>query len=119
MPRIVHFEFGVDDPARAEKFYTSVFGWKFDKFGGPMEYWLISTGEGPGIDGGMMRRMPGMTTINTIDVANIEEAIQSVEAHGGKLVKPVDQIPGVGRFAYCADTEGNVFGVIQQDAPAA
>jgi uncharacterized protein len=27
-------------------------------------------------------------------------------------------IPGVGYLAYCTDTEGNVFGVLQPDADA-
>ncbi len=45
MSRVVHFEIHVDDPNRASKFYTDVFGWKFNKWEGPMDYWLISTGD--------------------------------------------------------------------------
>jgi predicted enzyme related to lactoylglutathione lyase len=29
------------------------------------------------------------------------------------------QIPGAGIFAYCLDTEGNTFGIIQPEMPAA
>ncbi len=41
MSRVVHFEIPADDPARAVKFYEKVFGWKFQKWEGPMEYWLV------------------------------------------------------------------------------
>ena len=52
MPRPIHFEIPAEDPARAITFYETVFGWKFQKWeGGAAPYWLISTGEGPGIDG--------------------------------------------------------------------
>ena len=37
MPRVVHFEFAAEDPQRAVKFYERVFGWKIDKWEGPME----------------------------------------------------------------------------------
>ena len=51
--RIVHFEIPADDPGRAIAFYGKAFGWTFDKWDGPMEYWMIKTGDGPGIDGGV------------------------------------------------------------------
>ena len=40
MPRITHFEVYANDTARAKKFYNEIFGWKFDKWDGPMEYWI-------------------------------------------------------------------------------
>lgn len=58
MSRPVHFEIHADNPARAIKFYRKVFGWSFKKFsGGPMPYWLITTGpdKAPGINGGLHR----------------------------------------------------------------
>ena len=45
MPRISHFDIPADDPKRAQKFYQDVFGWKFDKWDGPMEYWMVKTGD--------------------------------------------------------------------------
>ena len=56
MPKIVHFDIPADDPMRAVAFYQEVFGWKYDKWDGPMEYWLINTGPGdePGIHGGQV-----------------------------------------------------------------
>jgi uncharacterized protein len=121
MPRVVHFELGADDPERAVKFYRDVFGWQIHKWDGPQDYWLITTGEAgtPGIDGAIMRREPEMTTINTVDVASLDDAVARITASGGTVVAPKMAIPGVGYFAYCKDTEGNTFGVMQSDLSAA
>jgi uncharacterized protein len=121
MPRIVHFEINVDNPERASKFYTDTFGWKFQKWDGPSEYWMVTTGPDaqPGINGGMMKRPhPGATTVNTIGVASVDESIAAVTKNGGKVVLPKTAIPTIGWFAYCADTEGNQFGVMQPDPNA-
>ena len=55
MMRIVHFELPADDPARCMAFYQRAFGWRFEKWDGPMDYWMVKTGDGPGIDGGLSR----------------------------------------------------------------
>jgi uncharacterized protein len=44
MNRPIHFEIPAEDPERAIQFYEKVFGWKFERWNGPMEYWTISTG---------------------------------------------------------------------------
>ena len=121
MPRIIHFEINVDNPERATKFYSDTFGWQFQKWGGPTEYWLVTTGPDsqPGINGGMMKRPhPGASTVNTIGVASVEDAIATVAKNGGKVVMPKTAIPTIGWFAYCTDTEGNTFGVMQSDPNA-
>ena len=121
MSRVIHFEIPAAEPDRAVAFYQRVFGWKFDKWGGPTEYWLINTGaEGtPGINGGMMKKPGGITsTTNTIGVESVDGAIAAVTKAGGKLVMPKTPIPGIGYFAYCEDTEGNIFGVMQADNAA-
>jgi predicted enzyme related to lactoylglutathione lyase len=117
IPRVIHFEINVDQPERAIRFYTDVFGWKIWKWEGPEDYWLITTGEGqPGIDGALMKRMnPSATTVNTIEVPSVDDFVAKITANGGKVVAPKVAIPGVGYFAHCQDTEGNTFGIIQED----
>jgi len=116
--RVIHFEIPADDPERATKFYTKVFGWKINKWGGGMDYWLVNTGDSsaPGIDGAIMRRS-GMasTVVNSIDVPSVDDFIKKVTKNGGKVITPKTPIPGVGYFAYCKDTEGNMFGIMQPD----
>lgn len=119
MSRVVHFEFDVENPERAKKFYTDTFGWKIDKWDGPMDYWLIETGkEGSlGINGAFMKRSERENfknqTVNTIGVGSIDESLNAIVKNGGKILTPKQLIPGVGYFAYCLDTEGNAFGVIE------
>jgi len=116
MPRPIHFELPADDPERAISFYQDVFGWKVQKWDGPQEYWLVSTGEAPapGIDGAIMRRhAEAQHLIHTLDVPDLDAYIEKVTTAGGRVVVPKMEIPGVGWFAYVADPEGNVFGMIQ------
>jgi len=120
MPRPVHFELGVDDVQRSISFYENVFGWRFEKWSGPMDYWMIMTGEEgePGIDGGLGLRSDGTQTFNTIGVLDVDAAIASIQANGGKIITPKQAVPGVGYLAYCQDTEGNTFGIMQSDESA-
>lgn len=115
MPRVVHFEINADNPARAVKFYQDVFGWDINKWGGEQPYWLATTGQEDeaGINGAITPRMDGNSTVNTIGVDSIDEALEKVPAAGGKVITEKMEIPDVGTFAYCVDTEGNTFGVIQ------
>ena len=116
MARIVHFEFPADQPERAVKFYESVFGWKIAAWPSMPEYFLITTGEKGemGIDGAITRRSELIAgTVNTVGVASVDETVAAVLAQGGTVVMPKGEIEGVGFLAYCADTEGNVFGLMQ------
>jgi len=126
MSRVIHFEIHADDPERAVRFYGSVFGWQMKKWQGPEDYWLITTGDGPGINGGLMRRrgpgpaqgQPVNAYVCTIGSTRLEEDVRKVEASGGKTVVPKMAIPGVGWLVYVVDTEGNIFGLMQEDAQA-
>jgi predicted enzyme related to lactoylglutathione lyase len=120
--RVVHFELPADDPDRCARFYADAFGWKVTKWGGPTDYWLVETGEAPevGIDGGIGRRQDADDQItNTIDVADLDAAIAAVEAAGGTITNAKHAVQGVGWLAYATDTEGNPFGMMQNDESAA
>jgi predicted enzyme related to lactoylglutathione lyase len=126
MPKVIHFEMHAQTPERAIKFYQAVFGWSFSKWPGPMDYWLITTGPASerGIDGGLIRRqgpIDGQAVIAyvcTIDVPSVDDTVRTVGLNGGANVVPKMPIPGVGWLAYCKDTEGNIFGVMQADERA-
>ncbi len=121
MPRIIHFDLDADNPARAKRFYESVFGWKAEKWEGPMEYWMVTTGKDgePGINGGISKRDPRMpTTTLTIGVESLDEFVRKVEKAGGKIIAKKMAIPGVGWFAAFRDPEGNAIGLMQSDVSA-
>ena len=110
MPRVVHFEIPADDPERAVEFYKKVFGWKIDKWEGPFDYWLVTTGEDdePGINGAIMTKEMGNMIRNTIGVESFDEYAEKIEKAGGKMVTEKQTIPGIGTMAAFQDTEGNV-----------
>ena len=121
MPRPIHFDLTAENPDRAMNFYKDVFGWKFEKWDGPMEYWMITTGEGNelGINGGLSRKGPqSMPNMNTIGVSSADKFSKIVQDKGGKILMPKTPIPGVGWFVTCQDTEGNIFGLIEENRDA-
>ena len=128
MPRVSHFEIHADNPDRAIQFYAGLFGWQFQKWDGPMPYWLITTGPDsePGINGGLMKRMgPGpadMQAVNayvcTIMIPSLDASVEKALATGGTMALPKMPIPGVGWLAYIKDTEGNILGIMQHDPGA-
>lgn len=122
MNRVIHFEIHADDPERAAKFYKDIFGWEITKWdGGSEPYWMIKTGPDsePGINGGLMKRIhPEGNVYNTIGVSSVDEFVKKIESKGGQNVVPKMAIPGVGYVAYCKDTEGNIFGIYENDPNA-
>lgn len=123
MNRVTHFEIYTADPKAVQPFYEQVFEWKFNKFeGGPIEYWLINTGDDkePGINGGITRPREGQSpgTLNTVAVESLGETIKKIEQRGGKICVPKMAIPKIGWLAYAADPAGNVFGILEPDQTA-
>ena len=119
--RIVHFEIPCNDPQKNIDFFQKVFGWKFQKFGNE-EYWSVITGDeqSPGINGGLMkRRDPQQPIVNSIDVTDIDKAMENIKNNGGTIVVPKMPIPTVGWLAYFKDPDGNIHGVYQNDPSAA
>ena len=119
MSRVIHFEITAEDPERAVRFYSRVFGWNIEKWEETTDYWLVSTGkDSPGIDGAIMPRSELTGTVNTIEVPSLDSFLGKILENGGKVITDPMPIPNVGYFAYCRDTEGNAFGVMQPDQNA-
>lgn len=125
MNRVIHFEIHAEIPERAIAFYRDLFGWKFEQWG-TVEYWVVYTGSKsePGIDGGLMKRKGAIdgtaviAYICTIEVASLDDSVAKALAQGGQMAVPKMPIPGMGWLAYCKDSEGNIFGMMESD-PAA
>jgi uncharacterized protein len=129
MGRITHFEIHSADPSAAVQFYQHVLGWSFQKWGGPVEYWLIETGPAgePGINGGLLLRhgvgpADGQAVnafVCTAQVTDLDDTLAKGLASGGTVALPKHAVPGVGWMAYLKDLDGNIFGLIQNDPAAA
>jgi predicted enzyme related to lactoylglutathione lyase len=86
-----------------------------------MEYWMVTTGDEkePGINGGFTKKIEtGILNMNTIGVSSVDKFSKIIPDNGGKVLIPKTPIPGVGWFATCQDTEGNAFGIIEQNPNA-
>ena len=121
MNRFTHFEFITTEPEKTAAFYRDVFGWDVQKWEGPVDYWLVTTGDAstPGINGGLMvDASTPAGTINTIEVDDIDAAIAKVLANGGQMVYEKNAIPGIGWQAYFRDTCGILVGLHQADEKA-
>ncbi|MGB6670823.1 MAG: hypothetical protein WBE34_00170, partial [Candidatus Nitrosopolaris sp.] len=109
-------------------------GWKIEKWPGtddsqltsaagqPMEYWIVTTTDDKGnkaLGGGMMKRqMPEHQITNFIDVKSVDEYSSKVEKLGGKVVAPKHEVPRMGYFALCLDTENNSFAIWESNQSA-
>lgn len=122
MPRVAHFEICADDVERAIAFYRHVFGWEIRPWDGPSEYWIVIAGDGaagPGINGGILHRDNAYAgSVNLVDVPSLDHALLRVVEAGGRIIHSRSTIAGVGWVAYCRDSEGNAFGLIELDDSA-
>ncbi len=133
--RVVHFEIEAEDPKRASKFYSDAFGWTTQEQGDQYSGYIVVQ-SGPampdpkdwGINGGIFKADGDKKLLNAfrcvIGVEDIDKAVADVKAAGGKVEghilndKGEDmgekvEIPGIGTWAKCEDTEGNLFSVLQ------
>ena len=90
--KVVWFELPAKDTTRARGFYGQLFGWQFQAFEGPTEYHMTYKGGGA-IQPGNGQKGP-LVYFGTDDI-------------------DASEIPGVGRYSRCTDSEGNPFGLYQ------
>ncbi|SNT39559.1 hypothetical protein SAMN05421812_105276 [Asanoa hainanensis] len=120
--RVTHFEIPADNVERAERFYAESFGWNIQDMP-EMSYAMLNTTPSgkdgrptdPGaINGGMMKRSGMFTSpVVTIDVDDIDEALATVEQHGGSTKMGRQAVGDMGFTGYFSDTEGNLIGLWQ------
>jgi predicted enzyme related to lactoylglutathione lyase len=121
MSGVVHFEIPADDQDRARDFYGAAFDWRLDVMP-ELQYTNVLTTpvdeqtqqprEPGAINGGMFQREGDLAhPIITVDVDDIDRALERIASLGGSVVQERTAIPGMGYFAYFRDTEGNVLGL--------
>src|SRR3954470_23262643 len=105
MGRVIHFEIHAADTERAQRFYTEVFGWGVQNFGGPMDYRLLITGPDgeAGINGAILKRQVSAPAagaavgayVSATQVDWIGETERAVPAAGGEQVLDRMDVPEV------------------------
>ena len=64
---------------------------------------------------GGQKELNGFSCVVGVD--NIDAAMDKVKSAGGEVMGDKMDIPGVGTFARCKDTEGNIFSMLQALPP--
>jgi uncharacterized protein len=110
---LVWSEAAVDDPVAARRFYSAVFGFRFDEVEGAGGYTTFATDAGPlgGLTGHQPGSPKGWTTC--FSVASTDHAVTAVEARGGKITMAAQDTP-FGRFAVVEDPWAAPFSVMQE-----
>jgi uncharacterized protein len=109
------------DTKKAGDFYSGVFDWRRDVQNfGPLEYTMLINGDRP--NGGMLQITPEMGPIPPnwlvyFAVDDCDAKAQKAAELGGQIMKPADDIPGVGRFAVLLDPQGAAFAIIKLENP--
>jgi predicted enzyme related to lactoylglutathione lyase len=119
MNKLTHFAIYTDDIDRAARFYQAVFNWQTNGYGQPGFMQIKHTDDLQRPIGALQSRTyaPVPDRINgfecSIEVADINETVKSVELAGGKIVMDVTEIPYVGKIIKFLDTEGNLLCAVQ------
>ena len=109
------FQIGTDDPARAERFYGELFGWRVER--SDADYREIDTAEGS-IRGGLFNHRGQVPNhaIFFVVVPDVAATVKEAEARGGKVAVPRTETPDGLVFAELLDPSGNHFGVFTPTA---
>ena len=113
---IVHIEIPADDTAAGREFWGSLFGWQFQSVPGPGEYHMTRIAEGTGA--AVTDMEPGKKGMRPyFDVDDIKAGAERVKELGGQAGEAMP-VPQMGWFVVCSDTQGNEFGLWQNDESA-
>jgi predicted enzyme related to lactoylglutathione lyase len=111
---IDYVELAVDDLGEATAFYGSALGWAFNDYGG--EYAGIKDPDNPEHEfGGLSPHSAtsrGDGVVALVRSHDVDAALASVLAAGGRITTELHAYPGGRRFKF-ADPWGNILGVYQ------
>jgi uncharacterized protein len=102
------------DPEAAQRFYTDLFGWRFEEVqGGPAPYSGIYRGER--LNGGRMKMPPGQAApphwLVYFGADDIDAAGDRIGSLGGRLVVEKMEVPG-GHILVAQDPQGATFALV-------
>lgn len=110
--KFVWFEVVTPDAAATRRFYSESLGWKVHEaeMGGPTPYAMFQMADGTAQSGVAQFPPQGERAywISYVSVEDVDATVAKAEAHGGTLLVPAVDMPGVGRFAGITDPQGAV-----------
>jgi predicted enzyme related to lactoylglutathione lyase len=105
-----------NDTQKAGDFYTNLFGWTKEQFGG--DYTIFKYGDRGA--GGMFQIIPEMGPVPPnwtvyFAVDDCDAMAQKVTELGGQVLKAPEDIPTIGRFAVLMDPQSAAFAIIKPE----
>ena len=111
----VHVELNTPDPEKAKVFYSKLFQWQLEDVPNSAipdsAYTMIKVGTGTG--GGIMKQVPGGPSgwLAYVEVDDIHAATEKAKLLGGKVMKDVTEVMGMGWLSFIQDPTGAVLGL--------
>ena len=111
----VHVELNTSDPEKAKAFYSKLFEWQLEEVPNSAvpsgSYTMVKVGTGTG--GGIMKQVPGGPSgwLAYVEVEDIHAATQKAKSLGGKVMKDVTEVIGMGWLSFIQDPTGAVLGL--------
>ena len=118
--KFIWFDLASPDLKGQKKFYSNVFGWKFQSVRGMGGYELVMN-EGRAIGGLFGYEQPdgaedGSLWIALMSVANVDQSVNIAKANGGSVEVETENLPGRGRHALIKDPANALFGVLASES---
>ena len=105
-----HFEIPADNVYGLRSFYSSLFGWEFEK-GQTQGYYIIKNA---GISGALAQKEnPQQVSTQFVNVESIEDQINKAKQLGARVVKDRQEI-SEGYYAVLEDPQRNSIGIWQK-----
>jgi predicted enzyme related to lactoylglutathione lyase len=105
---IVHVEIPAKNREQSARFYSDLFGWKYEHMAGPVPYTSFETGNigggFPDIDGKMFEAGDVLVYVDSDD---IDGDLQRAQTLGASVLVGKTEVPGYGHFAIFKDPSGN------------
>ena len=124
--RFVWYSLLAHDAEAAQRFYPAVVGWGTAPFEAGGSTYTMWTREGGGPEAAMggIQPMPDPKDhpphwLAYVMVPDPDDVARRVEASGGRIFVPPDDIPTVGRFTVFADPHGAVISAFRPEGPPA
>jgi predicted enzyme related to lactoylglutathione lyase len=123
--KVVWADLVTPDLAAAERFYGSVFGWKFQTTRAANAEYALASVNGRAVGGLLHRPIPAgeqrqSAWLTFIAVSDLDAAKRVALAHGANIIADAKNYPSRGRQAVFSDPEGAVFAMLASssgDAP--
>jgi predicted enzyme related to lactoylglutathione lyase len=116
---VVWNELLTKDTGAAGSFYSGLLGWSADKSPmSNMDYTIFKNGETQA--GGMFAIDPSWGPVPAnwmvyFAVENCDATCEQIKSLGGKVMMGPQEVPTVGRFATCVDSQGGAFAILQPE----